>query len=88
MAATLIGAGSEYVSTEALFPLGTVQVFGNKPYTYVKAGAAIDADDVVEVSASTFITESGTGFTAEVDVPSGSYFWIAQTANPLYTATA
>jgi len=91
-ATNLIGVNTALSSAKPQFALGTVALVGNKPYTYVKAGLTHAASAVVEVSASTFVTEAGTGFTVPAaltdGVPSGEYFWIAQTATPFYTASA
>lgn len=81
MAATLIGAGSDYVSTSPLFALGTVQVFGHDAYTYASASAALAAADVVTLNGS-YATGAGTGYTVPVAVPSGSYFWARKTTSP------
>lgn len=81
MSANLIGAGPSYVGTDALFPLGTVEVFGHDACTYVQAASTLAADAVTSLTAG-YATTAGTGYTTLAAIPSGSYGWVKKTTSP------
>lgn len=80
----VIGASNDSTSSTALFPLGTVVVFGNTSYTYAQAATALAAAGTTNLTAG-FATTTGTNYTHDVPapgVPAGHYFWAKKVASP------
>lgn len=80
----IIGANIGEHSTDAKFAPGTVIAStAAKSYTYAKAHAALAAATVVGLAANfDTLPSPAVGYTADIAVPAGSFFWVRKTASP------
>lgn len=81
----VIGVTNDSASATALFPLGSVVIIGNTPYTYASATAAIAAAGTVLLTGA-FASGAGATHTHDVPapgVPINQYFWAKRVTSPL-----
>ena len=81
----LAGVANDLSTTSALFPLGTVAIIGNSPYTYARAATAQAAAATTNLTAG-FLTTAGSTFTHDVAAPGvliNEYFWAKRVTSPL-----
>lgn len=81
----IVGVTNDSANATALFPLGTVSIMGNTPYTYAQATAAIAAAGTVLLTGA-FATGAGSTHTHDVPapgVPISQFFWAKRVASPL-----